>query len=139
MTVFSDLADLAVLNAGRNPQWTDQPAVSAPNGPPTLPTDGIALNGAIVALVGVVFGDPTVHYIDVDVFDATTTYTVTIDATPYDVTGEADAPATLAALALLVDADPSATATVEAGRLVVTSRQAPGPSRRRTERPPSTL
>src|SRR5690554_36099 len=118
------IKELGVLSQGRNPVWTAQPTISAPNGAPSLPTDGVALNGAVVALVGVDFGDPAVHAIKVGVFDAATTYTVTIDATPYDVTGEADAPATLGALALLVDADPSATATVEAGRLVVTSAEA---------------
>lgn len=123
MTIINTLNELALLNSGRNPQWTAQPTVSAPNGPPTSPADGVALQGAVVALLGVDFGDPTVHYIDLGVFDATTTYTVTIDATPHDVTGEADAPATLAMLALLIDADPNATASVEGGRLVVTSAE----------------
>lgn len=124
MTIINTLNELALLNSGRDPQWTAQPTVSAPNGPPTSPSDGVALQNAVVALLGLDFSDPTVHAVEVGVFDATTTYTVTIDATPYDVTGEADAPATLAALALLVDADPNATAAVEAGRLVVTSAEA---------------
>lgn len=124
MTIFSNLADLAVLNAGRNPQWTAQPTVTAPNGPPVSATDGVALNGAIVALVGVVCGGPTVHIIEIGAFDATTTYTVTVDGTPHSAYGEADAPDALMTLSLLVNSNPSATATVESGRLIVTSTEA---------------
>src|SRR5690554_3310011 len=120
MTIFSDLADLAVLNAGRNPQWTDQGSVSAPNGAPTLPTDGVALNGAIVALVGVVFApvEPGVVNVEIPSWVSGDEYSIFIGAGSgteflHDAWDDADVVETLNELAILINADPiAATATV---------------------------
>lgn len=105
MTVFSNLADLAVLNAGRNPKWTAQPTVSAPNGQPTLATDGVALQGAIVAMVGC-----NLHagewLVDVDAWDASVEYDVFLDSEEYiwDAYNDASLTETLQILAGLINA-----------------------------------
>lgn len=53
MTIINTLNNLAILSAGRHPDWTAQSTVDTPTGPPTLPTDGVDLRGAIVALLAV--------------------------------------------------------------------------------------
>lgn len=97
MTIINTLNNLAILSAGRHPDWTAQSTVDTPTGPPTLPTDGVDLRGAIVALLAVDL--PTDHHYITLTWDAGTTYTVTIDGTPHAELADTDAPTTLAALA----------------------------------------
>lgn len=96
-TGYELIRQLSVLNSGRNPRWSAQPATSTPTAPPTTPSDGVALQGAVVALLAVDL--PTDHHYITLVYDAGTTYTVTIDGTPHAALADTDAPTTLAALA----------------------------------------
>jgi|SRR5690554_4081824 len=57
--VATDVAAVATMEVTPDPVWVSQPAVSAPNGPPTLSTDGVDLAGAQAAMVGVVFASGT--------------------------------------------------------------------------------
>jgi len=118
MTIINTLNELAIYSAGRNPKWSKQPSVDAPNGPPTSPSDGVALQGAVVALIGCDMRTGLVSraYVTIDGWDATADYTVTIDGTPYTVTAEADEPTTLVALKGAIGS-----AVIIDGRLVVTT------------------
>lgn len=95
--VKPDTAAIATMDVTPDPIWATQPPADAPTGRPTTGGDGIALDGAIVALLAVDL--PTDHHYITLTWDAGTTYTVTIDGTPHAAPADTDAPTTLAALA----------------------------------------
>lgn len=126
MTTINTLNELAIYNSGRNPQWKSQATVSSPNGPPASPSDGIALNNAVVALVGVDFSaEPGVVYIEIPNWADTHEYSVFIGAVEYahDAAGDADVEDTLDELDSLLNAD-GVTSSVVDGRLRVVTEEA---------------
>lgn len=81
------IAQLAVLSQGREPLFAESivDASTLPD-PPSSATDGVALSGETVALVGVRLRADAASQratVVVDTVDDTTVYTVTLDGTPY--------------------------------------------------------
>ena len=57
------LTDLAIRAVGRVPVWETQAAnIVAPNGPPTLATAGVSVQGSVLALVAVEDVTPATNY-----------------------------------------------------------------------------
>lgn len=82
---FERANEIAVLAGGRVANWTEQTGYA----PPTLPDSGVALQGALRALVVVDLRETVAHrsaWVTVDTLDPTAVYTITIDgnAAAYD-------------------------------------------------------
>jgi hypothetical protein len=101
----SELADLAGLNAGRNPQWTA--LALAPKDPPTISTTGIAVADTTITAVAVQLRrDPRRPGIVIEVPGSiplvNTTYAFTLDGEAYSVTITGGSVSTLLAVATAV-------------------------------------
>jgi len=124
--VATDEAAIATMEVTPDPVWTAQPTVSAPNGPPSSPSDGIATQNAVVALLGVGMrtGQPTRHYVTIETFDGAADYTVTVGATAFTENADNTAEMTLDVLASVINASGApATATMVDGRLVLDTEE----------------
>lgn len=126
-TAFILIKTLSVLMHGRQAPLQEQTVIEAgaEPGPPSSSTDGIALAGAIVALVGCRLRKNAATQetrVVVESADDGATYTIKLGAKTfaYAAAGGDDAAAILAGLQAVVDADADFTAVVDGTDLVIT-------------------
>jgi len=114
--VATDEAAIATMEVTPDPVWTAQPTVSAPNGPPSSPSDGIATQNAVVALLGVDMAARST-YIEITTWDPSGSYVVSIGMSGPMVAAQSDEDATLIEIASRLGSE----AEFVGGRLVITT------------------
>jgi hypothetical protein len=120
MDAYSTATTIAVLMGGRTPVWSTQDAVGS-GSPPSLPTDGVVLQGAVKALAHVQLRDNPAYrsaIVSVSTLVLTSTYTVTINGTSvaYDANagGAVDLEDVVDGIAAAINANVTAAAVVTA-------------------------
>lgn len=129
---FELIKELAVLTQGRAPVLTAQAQVNtgALPGPPSAVDAGVALNGAIVALVLArlrIDASTQLTTVAVTTVDDTATYTVTLGGVAFAYVAQAgDLEADiLAGLQAVIDASPNYTAVVSGSTILINGVAAP--------------
>ncbi len=115
---FSLATRLAVLLAGRDPQWVQQ-AVAGSDAPPATSTSGVPLNDSPSTMVYAALREDVAHrtaLLSIPTLTIGDTFTVTIDGTAvvYDSTGAVDLDEVIVAIAAALNANPTVAALVTA-------------------------